>query len=155
MHQNVHVMYNTTNMKGDFPVKANYGIQQQGQEWSRHSVYCYLPFRHEHGWIWYNSHSASGHSSCQIIPRFYTGNSGSYTVKNLPFTVISHHHLCAIKMTCTVAEVIPASPLQACCPQTRDTSHLLPDLPVSSNIMSFSQLQNFTLFSSCSSLYIP
>lgn len=32
-------------------------------------------------------------------------------MKNLPFVVISHHYLCAIK-TCTIAELIPALPFK-------------------------------------------
>lgn len=115
---------------------------------------CHSCMNTYQGWVLYNGHSASGHSTWQIIPRFYMGNSGSHTVNNLPLIVISHHHLCAIKI-CTIAELILALPLQACCPHITDTSHLLPDLPISSNITSFSQLQNFTLLSSCSSLHTP
>lgn len=66
-------------------------------------------------------------------------------MENLSSIVISHCHLCAIKITCTIAGVIPPLPFQASCPHTRGTFHLLPDLPVSSNIVFFSQLHNFIL----------
>lgn len=76
-------------------------------------------------------------------------------MKNLPSIVIAHHELFAIKITHTIAEVIPPLPFQACCPHTTGTFNLPPDLPVSSNTMSFSQLQNFILLPSCSSPNIP
>lgn len=66
-------------------------------------------------------------------------------MENLSSIVISHCHLCAIKITCTIAEVIPPLPFQASHPHTRGTFHLLPDRPVSSNIMFFSQLYTFIL----------
>lgn len=76
-------------------------------------------------------------------------------MKNLPSIAISHHEFFAIKITRTIAEVITPLPFQACCPYTTGTFNLLPDLPVSSNIMSVSQLQNFILLPSCSSPNIP